>query len=219
MPYRDPPSLRREMPTSTDAARERRLTLPLLDNLRIASPCAQSWEEMEGDERVRFCWRCEKNVYNLSALTREEAERLVFEREGRMCARFYRRADGTILTSDCPPGRRRSLARRWVAALAAGVLAVLGVRSLPAPSAPLPLGGNFHGLLKPEPKPPRKGGGRLLGVLGMGDLSALPPRQSQFTGFEILQGREEGRATVANDADNLLGGLIGVEPPNPWRRK
>jgi hypothetical protein len=39
-------------------------------------------------------------------MTRPEAEALVVEKEGRMCARFYQRADGSALTSDCPVGLR-----------------------------------------------------------------------------------------------------------------
>ena len=65
------------------------------------------------------------NVCDLSELTREQAEALVFAREGAMCARFYRHSDGTILTSDCPPGRRRYLALRGLfGALVAAVLAI-----------------------------------------------------------------------------------------------
>jgi hypothetical protein len=66
---------------------------------------------MAGDERVRFCARCEQHVYNLSALTKREAERLVMSREDRLCVRFYRRADGTMLTRNCPIGLR-ALKRR-----------------------------------------------------------------------------------------------------------
>jgi hypothetical protein len=61
---------------------------------------------MRGDERVRFCAKCQLNVYNLSVMTKDEAERLLVNREGRLCARFYRRADGTVLTADCPLGWR-----------------------------------------------------------------------------------------------------------------
>src|SRR5262249_19517730 len=73
-----------------------------LDNIRVASPCPASWDKMTGDDRVRHCQECKLNVYNLSEMTRIEAERLVANREGRMCVRFYRRADGTILTRNCP---------------------------------------------------------------------------------------------------------------------
>jgi hypothetical protein len=70
-------------------------------HLRIASPCKAPWENMDGDQRVRFCRECNRNVYNLSAMTEREARRVVAEREGRLCVRFYQRRDGTVLTSDC----------------------------------------------------------------------------------------------------------------------
>jgi hypothetical protein len=52
----------------------------LLENARIGTPCDADWDAMAGDERVRFCDACGKNVYNLSALPRAEAERLLVER-------------------------------------------------------------------------------------------------------------------------------------------
>ena len=66
----------------------------MLERIKIASPCKANWEQMAGDERVRHCAECNLDVYNLSAMTRREVEHLVQEREGRLCARFYRRADG-----------------------------------------------------------------------------------------------------------------------------
>ena len=39
--------------------------LPLLDHVRVATPCSASWDDMLGDERVRFCLSCQKDVYNL----------------------------------------------------------------------------------------------------------------------------------------------------------
>lgn len=75
-----------------------------LNNLKIASPCSQDWEGMMGDNRKRYCGECKLNVYNLSGMTRAEAENLVMNAEGRLCVRFYQRADGTVLTQDCPVG-------------------------------------------------------------------------------------------------------------------
>jgi hypothetical protein len=75
-----------------------------LQGLRVASPCSANWDEMWGNDRVRFCGQCNLNVYNLSGMSKAEAERLVSSAEGRLCARFYRRKDGTILTQDCPVG-------------------------------------------------------------------------------------------------------------------
>ena len=75
-----------------------------LDNIRIASPCSANWDEMFGDDRKRFCGECKLNVYNLSNMNRQDAENLIINSEGRLCVRFFRRADGTILTQNCPVG-------------------------------------------------------------------------------------------------------------------
>jgi len=104
---------------------ERRARLPVLDNLRVAAPCAADWSKMEGDERVRACGDCSQYVYNLSGMTREEAEALILEKEGRLCVRYYRRADGTILFGDCAVGVSRRRRRKLVAG-AAALLAATG---------------------------------------------------------------------------------------------
>jgi hypothetical protein len=75
-----------------------------LNNIRVASPCPADWDAMYGDDRKRFCGECKLNVYNLSGMNRDEAEALITNAEGRLCVRFYRRADGTVITSDCPVG-------------------------------------------------------------------------------------------------------------------
>jgi TonB family protein len=64
------------------------------------------WHWMSGDDRVRYCRQCNLNVYNLSGMNRWEAEELILRAEGRLCVRFYRRPDGTLLTEDCPVGLR-----------------------------------------------------------------------------------------------------------------
>ena len=75
-----------------------------LSNIKIASPCSADWNEMIGNERRRFCGDCKLNVYNLSGMSQREAENLLLNSEGRLCVKFYKRADGTILTKDCPVG-------------------------------------------------------------------------------------------------------------------
>ena len=84
-------------------------------DIRIAKPCNQTWTAMKGDDQVRHCGACRKNVYNISEMTEAEVEALVHRTEGRFCARVYRRTDGRILTADCPRGvaavrRKRTLA-------------------------------------------------------------------------------------------------------------
>jgi hypothetical protein len=104
------------------AALRRERSLPVLEDVRIASPCSASWEEMTGDARVRFCGKCAKNVYNLSEMTREEGEALLAANElnaRSMCVRLYQRKDGTVLTTDCPVGMQKKRVRRVVAVAAA----------------------------------------------------------------------------------------------------
>jgi hypothetical protein len=76
----------------------------IMNNIQIASPCSVSWEDMTGNERVRFCAHCKLHVYNLSSMNKHEAVSLMLSTENRICVRFYRRADGTILTRDCRIG-------------------------------------------------------------------------------------------------------------------
>jgi hypothetical protein len=54
-----------------------RAKLPVLPNIRVATPCRADWNNMTGDERVRACAECNKNVYNLSNMTRVEDEALI----------------------------------------------------------------------------------------------------------------------------------------------
>ena len=101
-----------------------------LESLHIAAPCKAEWDEMLGDERVRFCGQCSKNVYNLSNMSRREAQTLVSNREGGMCVRFYRRSDGTVLTQNCPVGLRlikRKLSRTARAMISAILSFTAGV--------------------------------------------------------------------------------------------
>lgn len=89
--------------------------------LRIAKPCDQAWAEMAGDERTRHCAVCRKSVFNVAEMSEAEVEALIRRTEGRFCARVYRRADGTVMTRDCPKGvagvrRRVALALTTVCA-------------------------------------------------------------------------------------------------------
>ena len=102
-----------------------------LDHIRIASPCNADWDQMMGNDRARFCGQCNLNVYNLSSMTREEAELLIGRTEGRLCVRYFRRADGSVMTQDCPVGlrairRRMSRVARAVGSAVLGFVAGLG---------------------------------------------------------------------------------------------
>jgi hypothetical protein len=83
---------------------------------------------MYGNDRMRFCGQCKLNVYNLSGMTSEQAEDLVTNAEGRLCVRFYRRVDGTVITENCPVGwaRVKQRARVYTTAAFSLIMTLLG---------------------------------------------------------------------------------------------
>lgn len=94
-----------------------------LSRMGVAAPCTSSWDKMTGDETVRFCHECKLNVYNISSMTERDAEELIRQKEGKLCVRFYRRKDGTVLTDNCPVGLRRirNFGRKVAAVVALGI--------------------------------------------------------------------------------------------------
>src|SRR5262245_6121024 len=133
-----------------------KLTSPL-DHLKIAAPCSADWDQMFSfeDKRVRFCSQCNLNVYNLSGMSRREAETLITKTEGRLCVRFYRRADGSILTRNCPVGLK-AIKRRvaWVAQVILGMalsfISGFGLYFLHPGRKPFPLLGGRSTIKMPE---------------------------------------------------------------------
>ncbi len=170
-----------------DEAMDRK-RLPVLDNLKVASPCTVDWASMTGDERARHCGQCNKQVFNLTGLTRAEAEALLVEKAGKLCVRYFQRHDGTILLADCSVGVSRRRKRTLVAAGAAAMLAsgVVGMfirlkpEKVAAPEikfsiAPEPTTTSVHFAVKPKtnhrhvdppPTPPDEG------KYIMGDIAA-----------------------------------------------
>lgn len=100
----------------------------LLKNLKIASPCSANWEEMFGTDQERYCGQCKLNVYNLSEMSKKEAEDFLLNAEGGLCGRFYQRSDGTVLTQDCPLGWKNVKRRisRFAAAFASMAFCIIG---------------------------------------------------------------------------------------------
>lgn len=106
---------------------------PSLEVIQIASPCTADWEAMVGDDRRRYCGDCRLHVYNISDMTRDEALAFLSQREGRTCIRMYKRADGTVITRDCPVGLRAVRAKIVRMALAtAGMLLAIAATALAA---------------------------------------------------------------------------------------
>ena len=129
-----------------------------LNHVRVAAPCNVAWDSMFGDERVRFCGQCTLNVYNLSDMTRREAETLVAQTEGRLCVRYYKRSDGSIITRNCPVGLRAIKKRltRVASAIGSAVLsffAGLGVYGIAGRSSLVSKSSPIMGTIAVQGKP------------------------------------------------------------------
>jgi hypothetical protein len=62
--------------------------LKFIDKIEIKSPCQEEWNDMIGNDKVRFCSHCVKDVNNISEMTRKEAVRLVRKHDGHLCVRY-----------------------------------------------------------------------------------------------------------------------------------
>jgi len=138
----------------------------------VSSPCPMSWDDLVGNDRVRYCGKCRLNVYNLADMPSEEVEVLVRRTEGRLCGRIYLRGDRTGSLRDCPSAAGRRLLRRLVGTAAVLSLAVFGCvfRRMDPPDRK-----RFPGWLQdvvqaidPEPRPRRP-------VVLMGLCRPMPP--------------------------------------------
>jgi hypothetical protein len=184
----------------------------MLESLRIATPCSADWDDMAGDDRVRFCGKCEKNVYNLSAMTRDDGEALVRAKEGRMCVRMFQRTDGTVITSDCPVGVRREKlrARIWarVAGMATSAALLVGVWSGRA-RADLTVDGKKP-VVAQQPKPPEHA--PMMG--GVAATPRIPQKELPLMGKIAIQPKQpKGNKPVMGEPMPVMGDI--AEAPRP----
>lgn len=79
--------------------------------LKVASPCPMLWDRLDKTEErgVRFCRECRKNVYNLIEISEADLNNLLTGATAgdSLCLRLYQRADGTVITNDCPVGLKK----------------------------------------------------------------------------------------------------------------
>lgn len=127
-----------------------------LEQLNVAEPCHASWNQMRGNGTGRFCNHCQKTVHDLTAMPREEAERLLCRSGGELCVRFTKGADGQVLTLDYQThtGKRRWSWKMWtvialIGALTVGVVnaAIFGTRVIPGKTVIM------GGMRMPNPTP------------------------------------------------------------------
>jgi carboxypeptidase family protein len=139
-----------------------------LDRLRIPNPCPADWAQMIGDQQVRYCTECDKYVYNLSNMTRREAEALVSAARGKLCARITRRADGTTVTQEA--SGLHLISRRASPIASAVVTAIMGISSSAAAQPVLHMGKALSGYsqtsAQKDARPqPQEGSSSLVGTV------------------------------------------------------
>lgn len=71
------------------------------DSLCIAMPCSMDWDSMKGTDEVRLCGGCDKNVFNISAMSRKRAEEILSAPQ-LPCLRIARNTKGRMLYDECP---------------------------------------------------------------------------------------------------------------------
>lgn len=101
-----------------------------LEQLDVPAPCHEPWRRMSGDDRTRFCERCQHPVHNLSKMTRQEAEKILSDSSDGVCVQFTRARDGNVRTLDYQPraATRPRGKMEWfsIASLSVLIGAVLG---------------------------------------------------------------------------------------------
>jgi len=89
-----------------------------LRSITVTSPCLADWDQMKGNDQIRFCEHCNLKVHNMSEMTYSRAARLVARSQGRLCVRYYRDSQGAAITKQAA-GKLHQIGRR-VSRLAAG---------------------------------------------------------------------------------------------------
>lgn len=101
---------------------------PLRMRLRLVRGCDMRWENMVGDARVRHCGACDREVYDLTAMSADEVEAFVEARQHDLpCVQLHARPDGRYQDGPCAPAERRHLTRAALAAAGLGLSGLLSV--------------------------------------------------------------------------------------------
>lgn len=176
--------------------------------LDVATPCDMAWEDMQGDDRVRHCWKCDLDVFNVASLTTAQALGLIEERTGRVCVRLLKRADGTVVTRDCADVLQATRRHGGVGAFACVAALVISPQLL-------------GGVCGQGPTPPKPGVVEMAPVEGplrraagsprplMGEVVAPPPVENVRTEEPLERHEVLGGARVMMGAPPPVRPLLG----------
>ena len=122
-----------------------------LDRVTIPQPCNADWDQMIGNDQVRFCEHCSLHVTNLSSMTRPEAMRFVAKSRGRLCVRFIARPLGDVLAAGTEKLHRISkrVSRVATGAFSATLSIASAVAQTTTPTQPSPQRLSIAGVITP----------------------------------------------------------------------
>lgn len=187
-----------------------------LDRVRVTTPCNAAWEQMTGNDIVRFCEHCSKDVHDLSALTRRDAELLVLKSNGRLCVRYRRASDSKrIITKDQPAFQTLHKITRRAAPFAAGafsaavLIATSNINAYAQGQSNEPTVIEQNAVVEsvPEPTLPLPGG--TASVVGR----VLDPNGAVIPGMQVtltLNDRNAAQSQTTDDEGNFRFVNIGV---------
>jgi len=99
------------------------------EELKIASPCHENFDDMQGSGAKRFCDSCSKHVTNLSDMTKIDADKFLKESAGSsVCVRYQVNGSGEVVFGRPSPDRvQRQIhgARKMLAAAAMMLIPLL----------------------------------------------------------------------------------------------
>jgi hypothetical protein len=166
-----------------------------LDVVDVINPCTQSWENMAGSGRMRFCEHCQKNVHNLSAMPTAEAERLLCAGAGVLCVRFEATRDGKIRTLDYqrPTARKGRIWPLWTLAGACATFAAAAMNIVLARPKPFVTGAMVMGV---PPPPPLQ---MTMGSLSRPGMPTTQPTTRPGISLDVEESTSEGPSPKPSD--------------------
>lgn len=107
-----------------------------IDSVKVGSPCSENWDEMQGNDKARFCSHCTKHVNNISEMTQKEATRMVRASDYNICIRY--KVD-PVTKRPIFAEQLFQITRRAPAFAAAGVMsATIGLSTAAYSQSPMP---------------------------------------------------------------------------------
>ncbi|MBX7170249.1 MAG: hypothetical protein K1X72_04775 [Pyrinomonadaceae bacterium] len=82
-----------------------------LENIKVKNPCSMDWEDMTGNDEIRFCGRCQQNIYNISEMPKRRALKVLNQPNEKICISYFLDEKKQIITQTYPGIFKRNFAK------------------------------------------------------------------------------------------------------------